>query len=213
MIEPGSKLVMVGDSITDCGRAHPVGEAPRGGLGNGYVALVDAHLQALHPDWRIRVVNVGTSGNTVADVARRWEDEVMALQPDYVSLMIGVNDVWRQFDMPLVVERHVGIDEYRDTLRHLVATTKPRVREMFLLSPFYLEPNRSDPMRKTVGAYIEAMRDVAASEHVPFVDVQAEFDRLLAHLNTWVLAPDRVHPYLNGHLVIARAFLTAVGAL
>lgn len=168
VIEPGSKLVMVGDSITDCGRAHPVGEAPRGGLGNGYVALVDAHLQVLHPDWRIRVVNVGTSGNTVADVARRWEDEVMALQPDYVSLMIGMNDVWRQFDMPLVIERHVGIDEYRDTLRHLVAKTKPRVRGMFLLSPFYL---------------------------------------------TWVLALDRVHPYLNGHLVIARAFLTAVGAL
>ncbi|SIS50244.1 SGNH/GDSL hydrolase family protein [Alicyclobacillus vulcanalis] len=213
MIEPGSKLVMVGDSITDCGRAQPVGESPRGGLGNGYVALVDAHLQALHPASRIRVINVGTSGNTVADVARRWDDEVMALQPDYVSLMIGINDVWRQFDMPLVTERHVGIDLYTSTLQRLVKATKPRVREMVLLSPFYLEPNRYDPMRKMVNAYIAAMRDVAAGEGVLFVDVQAEFDKLLRDVNTWVLAPDRVHPYLNGHLVIARAFLAAIGAL
>ncbi|WP_062309769.1 SGNH/GDSL hydrolase family protein [Alicyclobacillus sendaiensis] len=212
-MELGSKLVMVGDSITDCGRAQPVGEAPRGGLGNGYVALVDAHLQALHPEWRIRVVNVGTSGNTVRDVRRRWETEVMALQPDYVSLMIGINDVWRQFDMPFVTERHVGIAEYQDTLRDIVASTKPRVREMVLLSPFYLEPNRADPMRKAVDAYVDAMREVAERERVRFVDVQAAFDRLLEQVNTWVWAPDRVHPYLNGHLVIARAFLAAMGAL
>lgn len=109
-IEPNSKLLMIGDSITDCGRGQPVGEAFKDGLGNGYVSLVNALLTSTYPAHRIRVMNTGTSGNTVLDLAERWQTDVLALRPDWLSVMIGINDVWRQFDSPLQTEWHVPLD-------------------------------------------------------------------------------------------------------
>jgi lysophospholipase L1-like esterase len=104
LIQPNSKLVMIGDSITDCGRARPVGEGLFEALGKGYVSLVDASLQAKEARQRIRVVNMGTSGNTVRDLKARWQSDVFDLNPDWLSIMIGINDVWRQFDSPLQAE-------------------------------------------------------------------------------------------------------------
>jgi lysophospholipase L1-like esterase len=80
-----------------------VGEAgiDGSGLGTGYVSLVDSLLRAAYPQGRIRMVNMGTSGNTVRDLAERWQTDVLDLEPDWLSIMIGINDVWRQFDSPL----------------------------------------------------------------------------------------------------------------
>jgi lysophospholipase L1-like esterase len=145
LIPPRSKLVMIGDSITDAGRARPVGEGLFDALGKGYVALVDALLGACYPDRGVRVVSMGTSGNTVRDLKARWQTDVLDLKPDWLSVMIGINDVWRQFDSPGRTEQHVGLEEYRSTLRDLVAQTKPAVKGLVLMTPFYIEPNRADP--------------------------------------------------------------------
>src|SRR6478736_2724498 len=118
-IQPNSKLVMIGDSITDCERARPVGEGLFGAIGKGYVGLVDGLLQATRPQQRIRVVNMGIGGNTVRDLDARWQTDVLDQQPDWLSIMIGINDVWRQFDSPLRPEQQVGLEEYETTLREL----------------------------------------------------------------------------------------------
>jgi lysophospholipase L1-like esterase len=97
---PVKKLVILGDSITDCGRARPVGEGLPGALGNGYVNLFDAMAQVDHPAWKLRVVNMGTDGETSRDLLARWDTDCDALEPDIVAVLIGINDVWRQFDSP-----------------------------------------------------------------------------------------------------------------
>ena len=104
LMEPKSKLVMIGDSITDCERARPYGEGLFGAIGKGYVSLVDALLTAAYPELGIRVVNMGTSGNTVRDLSARWQSDVLDLKPDWLSVMIGINDVWRQYDLPAQIE-------------------------------------------------------------------------------------------------------------
>src|SRR5712664_4092770 len=88
-LAPRSKLVMVGDSITDAGRARPVGEGRGDALGKGYVMMVEALLGAVYPDQWIRIVNQGISGNTVRDLKARWQTDVLDLAPDWVSIMIG----------------------------------------------------------------------------------------------------------------------------
>src|SRR6056300_842528 len=92
----GDTLVMIGDSITDCGRGRPVGQ--KGTLGNGYAKEVWALLHAVYPERKIRVLNTGVSGQRVPDLAARWQEDVLDLKPDWVSIMIGINDVWRHFD-------------------------------------------------------------------------------------------------------------------
>ncbi len=210
-IEAGSKLVMIGDSITDCGRARPVGEGFVGALGAGYVANVDALLGAVYPEQEIRVVNMGVSGNTVRDLAARWETDVLNLQPDWVSIMIGVNDVWRHFDLPYQTEIHVGADEYRRTLDELVTRTLPTVRGMVLMTPFFIEPKREDAMRARIDDYGALVQEVAEAHGTVFVNTQAAFDRVLKHYYAATLAWDRVHPNHIGHMVAARAFLNAIG--
>lgn len=211
-IPPRSKLVMIGDSITDCGRAKPIGEGLFDALGKGYVAVVDAALGAFIPQAEIRVVNVGTSGNTVRDLKSRWQSDVLDLKADWLSIMIGVNDVWRQFDMPLQREIHVGLDEYRSTLDALIRQALPTLKGLILMTPFYVEPNRADQMRAQMDRYGEAVKELAQKHGAVLIDTQAAFDRVLSHgHHANKLAWDRVHPNATGHMVLARAFLDGIG--
>ncbi len=206
------KLLMIGDSITDCERARPVGEGLFGAIGKGYVALVDAALGAAYPEHRIRVVNMGCSGNTVRDLKARWQTDVLDKKPDWLSVMIGINDVWRQFDLPRQPEIHVGPEEYERTLDELVARAGPQVQGLVLMTPYYLEPNPQDAMRARMDEYGAIVKRLAKKHQTLLVDTQAAFAPVLAAYYPATLAWDRVHPNLVGHMTIARAFLAAVGA-
>jgi len=210
-IAPHSKVVFIGDSITDCERARPVGEGLFGALGKGYVSLVEGLLYATDPGCAIRVVNMGSSGNTILDLKARWQTDVIALKPDWLVIMIGVNDVWRQFDLPRQTEIHVFPEVYAQTLDELVASTKSKVKSLVLMSPFYIEPNPADAMRARMDEYGAIVKKTAAKHKVLFIDTQAAFNTALQHMHANNLAWDRVHPNNIGHAIIARAFLNAVG--
>jgi len=210
-IEAGSKLVMIGDSITDAGRARPVGEGLFGATGTGYVAQVDALLGAVYPEHKIRVVNMGSGGNTVRDLKARWQTDVLDLSPDWLAIMIGINDVWRQFDSPLQTEQHVGLEEYEATLEELVVSTLPKVKHLVLMTPFYLEPNPQDAMRLQMDRYGAVVKKLAMKHGALFIDVQAAFDTVLKTYYPATLGWDRVHPNHVGTMVIAHAFLSTVG--
>ena len=210
LIAAGSKLVMIGDSITDAGRAQPVGEGLGGAYGGGYVNLINGLLGSNCPEQRIRVVNVGCSGHNVRDLKGRWERDVLNLNPDWVSVMIGINDVWRQFDLPLQPECHVYLPEYEKTLDELVRGTLPSVKGIVLMTPFFIEPRRQDAMRATMDRYGAVVRKLARRHGTLLVDTQAAYDKVLKHTPSAALAWDRVHPNTAGHLVLARAFLNAV---
>lgn len=214
-IEAGSTLLFIGDSITDCGRARPIGEANPwswGEIGSGYVRDLAAYFGAVYPERLIRVRNVGTSGNTVRDLATRWKSDVLDLAPDWLSVMIGINDVWRQFDSPLAPERAVPLNEYAETLWSLVHRTRPRLKGLVLMTPYVVEASLSDPMRARMDEYGAAVREIAEEFEAHFVDTQAAFDALLKHVHPTSVAWDRIHCGPVGHLTLARAFLAAVNA-
>ncbi len=212
-IQPHSKLLFIGDSITDCERAKPVGDGLFGAEGKGYVALVKAHLIATRPADRIRVVNMGTSGNTVLDLEKRWQSDVLDQKPDWLSIMIGINDVWRQHDLPLHTDTHVTEKRYAETLDALVARTKTSLKGLVLMSPYFIESNRSDAMRIMMDRYGAVVKQTAEKHGALFIDTQAAFDSVLEHVHPASLAWDRIHPVAAGHMILARAFLSAVDAL
>ena len=209
-LSPDSKLVMIGDSITDCGRAQPVGEGLFDALGKGYVSLVDSLLGAAYPEHGLRVVNMGNGGDTALDLKYRWQADVLDLKPDWLSVMVGANDVWRQFDSPTRPEQAVPLEVYEETLHGLVSRTLPTVKTLVLLTPFYIEPNRSDPMRARMDEYGAVVKRLATHQGTLFVDTQAAFDAVLETYYPATLSWDRVHPNQTGHMIIARAFLKAI---
>jgi lysophospholipase L1-like esterase len=209
-IHSNSTLLMIGDSITDCGRARPIGESVGGDLGNGYVGLIHALLTATCPRQHIRIRNTGISGNTVRDLAARWQSDVLDLKPDWLSIMIGINDVWRQFDAPLQTEWHVSLAEYASVLEQLVRATRPQLKGLVLMTPYFIEPNRVDPMRAMMDRYGEVVRQLAGQYQAILIDTQASFECVLTEVHPLALASDRIHPTLAGHMILARAFLKAL---
>ena len=206
-----SKLLMIGDSLTDAGRAQPIAEGLFDPLGRGYVTMVDALLGSVYPQLGIRVVNVGTSGNTVRELITRWQRDVLEQKPDWLSIMIGTNDVWRQFDLPKQKEIHVLPEEYSATLEELVSQTKPSLKGLIMVTPYYIEPNRKDGMRARMDEYGQIVKKLAKKHDAVLVDTQAAFDEVLKVYYPGTLSWDRIHPNQVGHMIIARAFLQAVG--
>jgi lysophospholipase L1-like esterase len=202
---------MIGDSITDCDRARPIGEGLFDALGTGYVSLVDGLLMARYPAHGIRVVNMGLSGNIIRDLQGRWQSDVLDLQPDWLSICIGINDVWRHFDTPLQSEGHVSLEEFTRILETLVRTTHPRLKGLILMTPYFIEPNRADGMRAMMDDFGAVVRQLADTHAALLVDTQAAFDAALQHLHPMALAWDRVHPTRTGHMILTRAFLQAIG--
>lgn len=201
-------LLFTGDSITDCGRTRPVGEGP--GLGDGYVALVDALLAARAPEHRSRVLNTGIGGNRVIDLEKRWQTDVLDLAPDWLSIMIGVNDVWRQFDSAHDPNQ-VTIERFEEVYRRILAQARPTVKGLVVMAPYMVEPGRSHPMRAMVDAYGAVAARLAREAGAIFVDTQAAFDRYIAARAPETITEDRIHVNLRGHAVIATAFLSAIG--
>jgi lysophospholipase L1-like esterase len=205
IFEAGQRVVFIGDSITDCGRRDRA--AP---YGDGYMSLVRAFVTAAHPELRLSWLNHGIGGDTVRDLKARWERDAIQARPDWLSVKIGINDIWRGFgDHP---EQAVPIDEYattlRDLLRRAVDATGCR---LILADPYLIEPDLDEPQRAQTDSYILVVRKLAAEFDAVHVPTQEAFDRVLASTSPQDWADDRVHPNLPGHAVIARAFLAAIG--
>jgi lysophospholipase L1-like esterase len=210
-LRAGDRLLFIGDSITDCGRTAPVaGTASDQNLGDGYVSLVHSALTAAYPDYGIRVLNLGVSGNTIRDLKTRWRADVLELHPTWLSIMIGINDVWRHFDPWLESEVSISPEEYAQTLDELVRRARPDLSGLILMAPYYLETNREEPIRARMDQFGALVRRTAAEHEAVFVDIQAAFDHVLAWLTPAQLAPDRVHVNQVGHMVIARSLLQQI---
>ena len=202
-------LLFIGDSITDCGREHPVGQRCNS-LGGGYVSFVDSIMGAVIPGTPITVLNTGISGNRVTDLEARWQSDVLNLEPNWLSVMIGINDVWRQFDSEPSTEQ-VEPEQYELVYRSLLEKTRSQLDGLVLMTPYFLETNREDPMRLKMDAYGTITKKLAVEFDAIFVDTQAAFDHYLGHQPTESLCIDRVHPNGLGHTILARAFLHALG--
>ena len=212
LFEKGDTVLFIGDSISDYERARPVGEGLFNAWGTSYVANAASLLSCMYPELRLRIINMGISGNTIRDLEERWDGDVLAKHPDWVSVLIGINDVWRQFDSPYMPETHVPLDAYRAAYVRLIERTLPHVRGMVLMTPYFMDPNRQDPMRQRMDEYGQAVRELAETYHLTLVDLQAAWDRLFTHMHPCNIAWDRIHPNQVGCMYIAKQFLAAVGA-
>ena len=130
------RIVFAGDSVTDMESTQPVGEGLFENVGRSYVRVVENLLAACYPEVHVRVTNSGTSGNTSRDLLARFQRDVVDLNPDWVSICIGINDVWRQFDSPAIPDAQVLPDEYERNVESMILAVKDRVKGIFILSPY-----------------------------------------------------------------------------
>ena len=209
-LEKNARIVFAGDSITDAGRDRTA-EPGGWGFGTGYVNQIHCLLSAIYPDYELVTINSGVSGDDIVMMAERWQRDVLDLEPDYVSVLIGVNDVWRHFDQPFWKPKRHGIDVYEQVYEDLIERTLPHAKGMIIVGPFMYEANQQEPMRAMVSRFAECARRLAERHGLPYVDVQSAIDRYLTRQHTCIVSQDRVHPYERGAVLITREWLRAVG--
>lgn len=210
LLPAGSTVLFTGDSITDCNRRG--GNPP---MGNGYVSMVADLVLARLPDYGIRWVNTGISGNNVRDLFDRWSDDVIRHQPDWVSVMIGINDLnhWLSNTPGRSVSPTEYADLYHQVLTRLRAETSARV---VLLDSFYLSTDQhSGSYRNRVLSHlpeylatVEKLAGEFGAHHVRFHEM---FQRLLRTLPADRFCPEPVHPHPSGHLLMACEWLRVLG--
>ena len=205
------RIVFTGDSVTDMNRARPVGEGLFDNVGRGYVRVIENMLNTWYPEVLLRISNTGTDGNTSRDLKARFQTDVADLNPDWVSICIGINDVWRQFDSPAILDSHVYPEEYEKNVEDMILAIKDSVKGIFIMTPYYMEPHRDDPMRKRMDEYTEICKKLAEKYNCILVDLQAVFDRYFRYRHSTYIAWDRIHPNQVGATIIAKAFLEQCG--
>jgi lysophospholipase L1-like esterase len=207
LIGDGAVVLFQGDSITDAGRSRE----DDGNLGFGYAMMTAAWFSAMYPERRVRFINRGIGGNRAKDLQARWKEDCLDLKPDVVSILIGINDVWRRYDSGDPTSLEAFEKPYRDILTR--TTTELNAR-LILIEPFVLPvPDDRDQWREDLDPKIDAVRKLAREFGATYIPMDGLFARASAIREPAFWAGDGVHPSLAGHALIARAWLEAVKAI
>jgi len=201
-IKDGQKVVCIGDSITDCGRRDQF--AP---LGNGYVKFFNDLLIAHYPERKITVINKGISGNTIIDLQNRWEDDVIYHKPDWLTILIGINDLHHVLRKSPDWQECVS-EKFAERYEEILKRTNEKLNcKIVLLEPFYISVETENFWRKNVlielKKYDSVVRKMAEKFNTKIVKLQDIFTSQLKFRDSETFCPEPVHPNATGHLVIA----------
>ena len=102
-------------------------------------------------------------------------------------------------------------EEYKENVEKMILAVKDKVKGIFILSPYYMEPNRSDMMRARMDEYVEICRHLAEKYGCIFVDFQKMYEDYCKIRHSSYIAWDRVHPNQVGATLMAKEFLEKAG--
>lgn len=212
MFQPNDLLLFQGDSITDAFRKpEEVGTSYR--LGAGYAMICAARLAAERPDLNLRFDNRGVSGRSLKQMARRWREDAIEVEPDVLSVLIGVNDTLQAIGNPdrETPEAYASFVNRYAELLNAVREKRPRVR-FILLEPFLLKTGRiTDEHLENLAPRQQAVRELAGRYDAAFVPLQERFSDAAAETGPDYWLFDGIHPNASGQWLIATAWWDAVG--
>ena len=199
----GACVLFQGDSITDMGRGRT--EDPNHLMGHGYAFIIAAMEAARFPERGVTFFNRGVSGNTVADLAARWQTDALDLKPDVLSVLVGVNDLNHR----LRAGEAFSAADYETAYDKLLAAAREsRPHSKIILGEPFLAPGKEtvNQFQARVVA-MEEMREVilrlAEKYHAAVVHYQRMFDDAAgrAPADYWIW--DGVHPTFAAHQLMA----------
>ncbi|MCB0664501.1 MAG: SGNH/GDSL hydrolase family protein [Saprospiraceae bacterium] len=208
-IPQGLRILFQGDSITDAGRDRGDYYANRGrGMGGGYVYQIVSELLGNHPGAELQCFNRGISGHKVFQLADRWDLDCLALRPDVLSILIGVNDFWH-----MINGQYDGtVKTYEDDFRQLLQRTREALPDVKLIigEPFAVEGGSAiNEKWSSFHPYRLAAKDLAAEFDAAFIPYHSIFSEALRNESVAYWCPDGVHPSIAGAHLMQQAWLKA----
>lgn len=185
-------ILFQGDSITDCGRSWDDPE----NLGDGYVRLLSTMLPDKYPKHEFKFINRGVSGEKVRDLVSRWDVDCISLQPDWLSILVGINDT-------LITPITEFEEEYQTLLRR---TTDELESRIIICEPFLISGD-NNAYREDLNPKIEVIRKLAKEYNTDLVPLDKIFHEACSLKTPEYWAPDGVHPSPEGHALIAKSWI------
>lgn len=206
LFKKGQVVLFQGDSVTDCGRNREDVNS----LSEGYPGVAAKLYHTLFPDNGITFINKGISGNRVIDLLDRYDEDFKGVKPDFLSILIGINDTWRRYDS----EDPTSTQQFEENYRLLLSKIKKDLPDckIMIIEPFVLNslPDRK-AWREDLDPKIHVVRALAKE----FADYYLPMDGILAKAEVEKytckqIAEDGVHPSAIGHSIIAEEYIKAL---
>ena len=198
-------LVFQGDSITDAGRD----KRNYHDMGRGYPLYASQHLAEANPDVEFEFINFGISGNRTSQLFDRLYDDGIAFEPDIISFLIGVNDVWHRFGGHKIATTDAQLElNYRCILERIRRETNAKI---VMLAPFLLDKEPFEGMREDVIRAQAIVRRLAEEFADVYIPLDEHFEEALkTQPEPLYYSGDGVHPNDNGRMFIGKLYADAV---
>jgi len=208
----GLVFLFQGDSITDGNRGRNTD--PNHIMGHGYAFAVASRVGADFPALGFAFYNRGISGNTIPDLQQRWKPDTIAIQPDVLSLLIGINDTAAVVENKPVART---ADEFEIGYRALLLESKAaKPATLFILGlPFVAAVGKRkenfDRWKEEAAQRSARIEKLASEFDALTVNYQAVFDKAIkkAPAEYWIW--DGIHPTVAGHELMAREWIKQAG--
>lgn len=198
------KILFQGDSITDWGRDRN----DIHNLGNGYSKYAAKLLTERYPDIDFEFINLGIGGNQTKDLVARLDTDFIDIQPDIVSILIGINDTWHHAEQKDWIPNEVFEERYRTVLTAIKEKTNAKI---MMMEPFLIPTEDKAFFREDLAPKIEIVRKLARE----FADIYLPTDGLLASAfigdDPLSYAADGVHPTAKGAEFIGTLYCEYIG--
>ena len=201
------RVLFQGDSVTDAGRDR---ENPAN-LGNGYPRYAAALLRERFPEREWEFLNLGISGNRTGDLLARWKEDCIDIQPDFLSILIGINDTWRAFDS----NNPTTVEQFEANYRRLLEDVKNHTHaKILMMEPFVLRDTPAkDAWRADLDPKIQVVRRLAWEYADGYVPLDGLFAAACMEQGPLYWTADGVHPVEAGAKRIAAAYVEAAARL
>ena len=202
------KILFQGDSITDAGRD----KRNYHDMGKGYPKYASELIAEAHPDTEFEFINFGIGGNRTCQLFDRIYLDAIAFQPDVISILIGINDIWHRYNKESIAttDEQLALN-YRCILERIKKETSAKI---MILSPYVLDCDDKDAMKedlKTVLPIIRKLADEYADVYVPLDEHFA--DAIKTQPEPKFYSADGVHPNANGSAFIGKLYAEAIEAI
>lgn len=210
-LKPNDVILFQGDSITDAGREKEKQNAnSAASFGSGYALLAAANLLNNESSRQLTIYNRGISGNKIFQLADRWQKDCFDLNPQLISILIGVNDFWHKLN-----GKYDGtVERYENDYRQLLILTKKMLPEVKLIigEPFAVLGCSAvdEKWYPEFDSYRIAAQKLANEFDAVFIPYQSIFDEAQKYAPGKYWTGDGVHPSMAGSSLMAEAWLKAV---
>lgn len=205
----GDVVLFQGDSITDCSRDREKFNC----LGNGYSKKIARIYDNLFDEHNVTFVNKGISGNRSIDIVNRYKNDIKEINPSFISLLIGINDVWRKYDSNSPTSKEEFEENYRKILNS-IKKDLPNTK-ILIIEPFLLHSDKEKIVwHETLDPIIGVVRKLAHEYADYFLPMDGVFQSYIVKgIKEEKLAEDGVHPTSEGHGIIAYEYMKLLGII